>query len=122
MLADTDAEDNGGILSNRDKQEQRRASDSSYSHANTTTNALGNKSASNMMLDETQPGGGPSLKLHEETEWQKQEQKNSLLRFLENQNAETLKAIQHENSTFIQQCRINDSRDTSFFSADLKQT
>ena len=63
------------------------------------------------------------------TEWQKQEQKNSLLRFLENQNAETLKAIQHENSTFIQQCKISnnviagsDSRDTSYFSADLKQT
>lgn len=35
------------------------------------------------MVDETLTATNP-LKVHEESEWQKQDQKNSLLRFLEN--------------------------------------
>ena len=111
MLADTDAEEDSSRA-----QRPRQSDTSLHSHTLQAT--------TNNFVDETQqPGRGESPRVqYEEPEWQQQEQKNELLRFLENQNAETLKAIQHENSTFIQQYSnklvSNESRDTSFFSAD----
>jgi len=62
------------------------------------------------MVDETMPHACASHNFVKEnsnlndaelSEDQKQDQKNMLLRFLENQNAEALRAIQEDNSTFI---------------------
>ena len=73
----------------------------------------------NFMVNDTYNALNPH-RLHEETQMQQDEQKSNLLRFLENQNAEALRAIQHENSYFIEQCGGLQERDTSYFSAELK--
>ena len=81
-----------------------------------------NLQTANCTVDETWVGATVPKHVVDSTEWQRHEQKTSLLRFLENQNAEALRAIQQENSSFIEQCKMQQDRDGSFFSADLKQT
>ena len=64
----------------------------------------------------------------QQSSWRLQDRKNELLRQLESQNAEALKAIQHENSTFIQMhskfgnqlVMGQQAPDTSYYSADLR--
>jgi len=80
--------------------------------------ALMTQARSNLAVDETLAVSRAPHHFEEELS----HRKTALLKFLELQNAEALRAIQQENSTFIQQHGHHQfpSRDTSYFSADLR--